>query len=390
MRTTPLARGRACLLATASAVLLLPAGALGAVDLVYGGAEAANAILDGTAEVQGLPSLVRQAPVAGDPRWTPERLMGKASGRALAAMATPEEIAAALRENASVVTAMGRRMPVGAGVGVDEITPAHWSVAAAHRLRDALGMLPEDLRERIVFYGSPALVSQVGRRDPREPLPARLAALVDALGAGGHVFLEIYSGNGAPLKTQDLGTYLTRWLQRFPAARHDHLHVLTGPPKGVTVTGIWNRVRASEAGRTILRNGAGAFGLATADEGREWLTARNGFIARPDAPSPEGEVAAPVGGGVRILHRAGARLTTGGRVRVRLSRPGIAIVRLWPVGAGPKRNLRKVTVGHRAKTVSARIPRYVKPGRYRLVVSIRGQGLTDMVSTRVRLVRGRR
>jgi hypothetical protein len=53
--------------------------------------------------------------------------------------------------------------------------------------------------------------------------------------------------------------------------------------------------------------------------------------ARPDAPSPEGEVVVPVGGGgVTILHRAGVRLMTGGAVRVRLSRPGTAIVRLWP------------------------------------------------------------
>jgi hypothetical protein len=390
MRFTPRARGRACLLATALTGLLAPAGALGAVSIVYGEADAANAILDGTPEVQGLSTLIRQAPVGDDARWTPSRLMGKVTGRELAAMPTAEAIATALRENASIVTAMGRRLPVQAGVGVDEITPQQWTVEAANRLRDALAMLPEELREKVIFYGSPALVTQVGRADPREPLAPHLAALVEALGGGGHLFLEIYGGDLAPFEAQDLGEYLTRWLQRFPAERQDHLHVLTGPPKGATVGSIWNRVRATEAGRTILKNGAGAFGLKTADEGREWLIASNGFTAAPDAPSPDGEVVVPVGGGVAILHRAGVRLTTGGMVRVRLSRPGTAIVRLWPVGKGPKRNLRKVTVGHGATTVAARIPRYVKPGKYKIVVSIQGQGLTDMVATRVKLVRGPR
>lgn len=388
MRFTP--RLRACLLTTALAGLLLPVGALGAVNVVYGEAEAANVILEGTAEAEGISSLIRQAPVADDRRWPPARLLGKISGRELAAMPTAEALAAALRQNAGIVTAMGQRMPVGAGVGVDEITPAHWTVESANRLRDALASFPEELRGAVVFYGSPALVAQVGRPDPREPLPPHLAALVEALGTGGHLFLEIYTGDLAPLEARDMGTYLTRWLHRFPAAAHERLHVLTGPPRGVTIGSIWNRVRATEAGRAILKNGAGAFGLSTADEGRQWLVAHHGFTAQPDAPSPEDGVVVPVGGGVEILHRAGARLRTGGVVRVRLSRPGIAIVRLWPVGAGPRRNLRKVTVGNRTTTVAAKIPRYAKPGRYQVVVSLKGQGISDMVSTRVVLVRGPR
>ena len=91
-----------------------------------------------------------------------------------------------------------------------------------------------------------------------------------------------------------------------------------------------------------------------------------------------------------ILVRANSRLTVGGRVRVRLTRPGTAIVRLYPVGAGPRRNILKVTVGDRDRTVAARVPPNATPGRYRVVVTLRGEGLSDQATTPVRLVAARR
>ena len=384
MRHRPLARR--CALAAALAGLLAPAGALGAVTVVYGGADAANVISDGTAELEGIQAAIRQAPIADDPRWPPARLLGKVSGSALAAMPTAEAMAAALRAGASTVSVAGRPLPVEAGVGVDEIVPGQWSAAAAGRLREALAGLDEGLRERVIFYGAPGLVSQVGRPDPRQPLPPALAGLVGALGSGGHLFLEAYRGDLTPLPAQELGIHLTRWLERFPAARRGHLHVLTGPPKGVSVAGIWDRVRATPAGRAILANGAGAFGLTTADEGRGWLAANRAFLAAPGASPPGGDVRVPGGGGIEILARAGARLRAGGALRVRLSRPGTAIVRLHPVGAGPRRNLLKVTVGLRARTVAARIPGHARPGRYRVVVTLRGEGMSDTATTPIRLL----
>jgi hypothetical protein len=386
LRPGPLALARRCALAAALAALLAPAGALGAVSVVYGGADAANAITDGTPDLEGLTTAIRQAPIGDDPRWPAPRLLGKVSGRELAAMPTAEAMAAALRAGATTITVAGRPLTVGAGVGVDEIVPGQWSAAAANRLREALASLEPALRDRVIIYGAPGLLSQVGRADPRTPLPPALAALVRAVGTGGHLFLELYHGDLTPFATRELGVHLTHWLARFPADRHEFLHALTGPPKGDSVAGLWTRIRSTPAGRTILANGAGAFGLASADEGREWLASLRAFLANPTAPPPGGDVTVPVGGGIEILVRSGARVTVGRTVRVRLSRPGVAIIRLHPVGAGPRRNLLKVTVGARPRTVPARIPHYAKPGRYRVVVTLKGQGLADSATTRVRLV----
>jgi hypothetical protein len=391
LRLAPLPLARRCALGAALAALLVaPAGALGAVSVIYGGGDAANAISDGTADLEGLATAIRQAPIVDDARWPSSRLLGKVSGRELAAMPTAAAMAAALRAGASSISVAGRALPVGAGVGIDEIVPGQWSAAAANRLRQALASLDPALRERVIIYGAPGLVSQVGRPDPRTPLGPALAALVRAVSSGGHLFLELYHGDLTPFARRELGIHLTHWLGRVPAGRHDHLHALTGPPKGDSVAGIWARIRATPAGRAILANGAGAFGLTGADEGRDWLAAYRAFAADPAAPPPGGDVKVPQGGGIEILARAGARIPVGASVRVRLSRPGVAIIRLHPVGAGPKRNLRKVTVGARARTVAARIPRYVRPGRYRVVVTLKGHGLADSATTGVRLVAARR
>jgi hypothetical protein len=230
----------------------------------------------------------------------------------------------------------------------------------------------------------------VGRPDPRTPLPPSLAGLVGALGAGGHIFLELYRGNLTPVPATELGIHLTRWRDRLPEARREYLHALMGPPLGDSVAGIWNSVRATPAGRAILANGAGAFGLTTAEDGRQWLAAFRAFHADPTASPPGGDVRVPEGGGITILVRPDSRLTVGGRVRVRLTRPGTAIVRLWPVGAGPRRNILKVTVGHRDRTVAARIPPHARPGRYQVVVTLRGEGLSDRAATPVHLMAARR
>ncbi|MDX6555529.1 MAG: hypothetical protein QOD86_1724 [Miltoncostaeaceae bacterium] len=321
-----------------------------------------------------------------DARWPPSRLLGKVSGRELAAMPTAEAMAAALREGAGAIPIAGARPPVDAGVGIDEIVPGQWSAEAADRLREALASLDPALRDRVIIYGAPGLVSQGGRPDPRTPLPPALAALVRAISSGGHLFLELYHGDLTPFAAQELGVHLTHWLARFPADRHEFLHALTGPPKGDSVAGLWTRIRSTPAGRAILANGAGAFGLASADEGRDWLTEYRAFLANPTAPPPGGDVTVPVGGGIEILVRSGARVTAGKTVRVRLSRPGVAIIRLSPIGAGPRRNLLKVTVGARPRTVAAKIPQYAKAGRYQVVVTLKGQGLADSATVRVRLV----
>lgn len=382
-----LGHGRARLagaLAAAGALgLLAPASGAGAMSVVYSVDAGANAIHDGDNGVLGLRDVLRQAPVSVSSRFPTERLMGKVSGRALAALPDAGAMAEALRAGQRTVTTRSGTSPVGGRVGVDEINPAHWSTARSAALREALRLMGDDA-ERVVFYASPALVEQVGRRDPRQRLAAGHAALVDALGSGGHTFLEVYRGDLRPFPQREMANHLTRWQGRWPAARAESLHVLVGPGVGASQEAIWNRVRATEAGRALLLNGPGAFGMRSAQDGRAWLAEYRDYLDRP-ASAPAGEAQLIRGGGDRLMVPTGARLRPGGRVRLSLSRSSSAIAALV-TRAGQRRVFQKLAV-KRAGTVTLRLPARVRPGRYRIVVYVSGDGITDRVERNVRFVR---
>ena len=342
---------------------LLIAGAVAAPAIaadpviLYAPAEGATAAHDA---LRGTASTVRQGPAARDGRWPRAARLGKASGRELSSRSAAQ-IAAALRRSWSADFSGGR-------VAVDEIAPAHWSAADARRLREAMTMLGSDAR-RVSFYAASSLVEQVGRTDPRQPLSAKLATLLDAMSRGRSTYLLTYRGNLTPLPAREMATHPTRWIARWPAGR-GRLHLLIGPDGGIGQTALWNRVRASAAGRQLLANPPGAYGLRTAAAGRAWAAQYRAHVRAPGASPPGGDVAVAKPGGLRLA-RAGNRA-----VRVTLGRRGRAVVSIRRAPAGPRRAIRKLR-GPTRGPVLVRLPAGVRPGTYQVQAVLQGDGLTD-------------
>ena len=333
--------------------------------LLYVPDAAAAAIHDGA----GGPTL-RQAPAAEGHRWPRERRVGKVGGREIAG-AGPARIAAILR---------GGWRSDGAGglVSVDEIVPAHWTQAAARALGDALDRLGPDAR-RVAFYASASLVEQVGRVDPRRALPPRLAALVDAMSRARATYLQTYRGDLTPYPAREMAIHPTRWAGRWPAGGGE-LRLVVGPDRGAGQAEVWARVRSTPAGRSLLANGPAAYGLPDAAAGRAWAAQYRAFLAAPAVPARGVDVVVPSGGGL-TLTRAGA-----GRVRVRIDRPGRAVVTMTPHGGGRVRAIRTLT-GPTPRAVVVRLPRDSRPGRYRVRAVLIGDGLRDRAALAVRVPR---
>lgn len=350
------------------AALLGPAapGAFAAdPPLLYVPDAAAAAIHDAV----GGPTL-RQAPAAEGPRWSRGQRVGKVGGREIAG-AGPARIAALLRQG-------WRAGGAGGLVSVDEIVPAQWTPVAARALAAALDALGPDAR-RVAFYASPAMVEQVGRADPRRALPPRLAALVDAVSRARATYLQTYRGDLTPFPAREMAMHPTRWAARWPAGRGE-LRLVIGPDGGAGQAELWARVRSTPAGRALLANGPAAYGLRDAAAGRAWAAQLRAFRAAPTAPARGGDVVVASGGGL-TLARAGA-----GRVRVRIDRPGRAVVTMTPHGGGRARAIRTLT-GPTPGAVLVRLPRDARPGRYRVRAVLIGDGLRDRAALAVRVAR---
>ena len=143
----------------------------GRFEVVYTGAPAAAAINDGAQGLPGLSDSFRQAPILDDPRWPSKRRIGKLSGDDLAHLPTPEAMATRLAHGWQTITAGGATTAVGGRVGIDEITPADWTIEQARKLRRALDILGVHA-ERVIFYASPSLVERVGAPRPTNRCPA--------------------------------------------------------------------------------------------------------------------------------------------------------------------------------------------------------------------------
>ena len=354
-------------LLAAAGLAVAPAGAAGADQpLLYLTEEAASVVHDG---VGG--ATLRQAPIRPNPRWPAARTVGKVAGRDLAG-AGPRRIAALLRS--------GWRQPgVGNLVGVDEIAPRPWSATAARSLAAGLVRLGPDAN-RVVFYASAALVEQVGRADPRRPLPPRLRALVDALSRGRATYLQVYRGDLSPLPAREMATAPTRWLARWPANRGE-LRLLLGPDGGLGQTELWTRVRSTPAGRKLLARAPGAYGLSGSDAAHAWLAQYRAFRAAPGMSATGKDYPVPRPGGLR-LEAAGT-----GRVRLTIGRPGRAVVTTQRVGGGFIRAIRKLT-GPTRGSILIRLPTDTRPGRYRVRAVLIGDGLRDRAGVVVPVTRG--
>jgi hypothetical protein len=351
----------------AAAALALPPGAAAAADgpLLYLREEAASVVHDG---VGG--ATLRQAPIRPNHRWPAARTVGKVAGRDLAG-AGPRRIAARLRA--------GWGQPaVGSLVAVDEIVPRQWSATAARALAAALDRLGPNAR-RVVFYAAPALVEQVGRADPRRPLPARLRTLVDALSRGRATYLLTYRGDLSPLPPREMATAPTRWLARWPQGRGE-LRLILGADGGLGQAELWARARSTPAGRELLSRGPGAYGLRDAAAARDWVAQYRAHLASPGASATGADYPVPQPGGL-TLEAAGPN-----RVRLTLGRRGNAVVTTQPVGGGFLRAIRKLT-GPTRGSVLIRLPRDTRPGRYRVRAVLIGDGLRDRAAVIVRVTR---
>jgi hypothetical protein len=350
----------------AGALLLVPPAVATARDpvIVYSPMAGATAIHD----TLGATTL-RQAPVLPNRRWSTGRLIAKLSGKELSGLST-NRIKARMR-------AAWRDRNTGSRVAIDEISPSHWSLAAAKRLRAAMIGLGSD-RRRITFYAAPAMVEQVGRRDPRRALPTKHAVLIDAMSRGRSTYLLTYRGNLQPFPAREMATHPTRWLPRWPKGRGS-LHLMLGPDAGIGQSALWNRVRASAAGRRLLANGPGAYGLRSGQAGRDWAAQYGRFLAAPGAPPPGGDYPVPVPGRL-ALKRAGAQA-----VQVVATRRGRVVVSIARVPRGKRRAIKKLTAPHAATRIT--IPRDTRPGRYRVTAVLQGDGLKDRKAVIVRVVR---
>lgn len=262
---------------TAVLALAGTSSAWGAPTVIYGANESANAIHAGTPGVPGLRNSLRQAPPTDNPRWPTPVLLGKASGNELAEMSTPAAMAAYLRANQRQIIVRGQAQPIGGWVGVDEIRPLRWTPARSRMLGQALDLMGPDA-DRVVFYVIAAYVEQSGRPRLPQSVKDRNAALLRALDNGGHSFFQMYRSTLRPIPKPLMSGGLTAIHARWPRAGRDRLHVLIGPSRGASQAHIFARVRTTAAGRAMLANGPGTFGLTTASQGRDWLSAYRAFL----------------------------------------------------------------------------------------------------------------
>jgi len=333
------------------------------LSVIYSPAPAANAIHDGSTAVPGLTNAVRQAPIFDDPRWPVASQIGKLSGKQLSTMTTDQMVATIQAELAN---------PRWGGlVGIDEITVNDWDEAHAASLGAALQQLGPDA-DRVIVYAGPALVTQVGGVDLRQSLDRRLGLLVAALKEAGATLLEMYHGTAGPFTREQFAVMPTRWLARWAPADPTRLHMFFGPDQGIGWTGLFAWARATPAGREILANGAGVYGLQTAQQGLDWLTAYREFLAAPTSPPPTGDYPVPVGGGLEL------KPPRNRNIEITIDRPARAVMRVVPQGQTQGRVIGVLNGPTPGVTVS--LPRDLKAGNYDVVVVMQGQGLRDVVS----------
>lgn len=345
-----------------------PAGAL---DIVYLHGPQADAVADA-----GFTGAVRQmpAPVTGNPRWPRDRRIGKIS------VLRDRLMDGSASTMAARIRAEMHRDGNGGRVALDELNPNHWTAAQAWRLRRAWVILGPDAA-RVVVYASSSLVEQVGRRDPRRPLPPRHRALLAVMAGSGAAYLQTYRAGWAPMDGRSLNGHLTRWRERWPTGARARLGLLVGPSLGIGQETLWARIRASAAGRALLAQGVAISGgrAMSTPEVRDWMAAYRRFLAAPGATPTGGDGPVPRIGAPLLKLRGVA--TRGAPLTLTANRPGRAVIRLIPL-TGPRRGDARVIAAlafARPGSRSARLPRDVRPGRYRLLVTFQGEGTRERV-----------
>ncbi|MGD9694684.1 MAG: hypothetical protein AB7V42_03370 [Thermoleophilia bacterium] len=348
------------------------------VEIVYLPADAADAAYDA-----GLTGALRQMPAdtTSNPRWPADRRIGKVS--VSKTKLTTKTAAQIVR----IVQAELRKPENGGQVAIDELNPNQWSAAQAAQLDRAWIMLGPDA-QRVSVYASPALVEQVGRSDPRLRLATKQLRLFDVAVRSGATYLQMYRGGWVPLPAEDMAGHVTRWLARWPEAEAGRLRLLIGPGMGLSQEELWNRVRATPAGRTLLGNGVGLVGgtRMSPAEAREWVRQYIGYQEAPQASPPGGDIEPPRVGPPVIT--APAKLRAGGRFQVAANRAGKAVVQLLPIKRGRPLRGRAISklVFPTEGTLAAVLPRDARSGRYRILVTFWGSGIKERATLDLRIV----
>jgi hypothetical protein len=329
------------------------------LTMIYTQRPAAAAIYDGAPNVAGIRDALRQAPIFDDRRWPASRQVAKVSGAELSGLGARRieaQLRAGIRE-------------YGGMVAMDEMAAREWSPEASANLAEALDRLGP-LASRVIIYVSADLVSQIGRYSPDKTLAAHQQAALPALQRTGAVMLEMYRGGAAPMSRQEFADYPTRWLARWAGADPGKLHLVIGPDQGQGQATVWAWARGTAAGRQIMKNGVGAYGLKTRDEGLDWLTQNRAFQAQPDV-NPGGPDTTVATVGALSVQRLGKW-----RVNLSFTRLGRAVMVLRPVtGRGRPRVIAKLE-GPGARVVD--VPRDLHSGKYRIVTVALGSGVREV------------
>lgn len=369
--------GLGLLLSLSTSALAIPVGAV----LIYDTTEPAAVVNDGVAALGLLPLRQWPANVDEERRWPVEKRVGKVSGDQLARQ-SQAGMQAMLETGMSDLTTNGT-------VGVDEITRTRWSAASARRLKAALVALGPRAQD-VLFYVGPSLVERVGRADPRQRLDATMQGLIDAMVLGGATYLEMYNGDHTPVSQLDYARYPTRWMERWPAERITALRLVFGraqPEIGATQEAIWNWARASSAGRVLLANGAAVFGVRDPALAADWVSGYRQFLEGPATVPPQGDYPIPGPGALAVVLPKKRPLLAGSNVAITMARRGKAVFRLAPrTGSGRGRVIGKFSGPTPAWGSVLKIPADTATGSYRLIGVMMGDGITDRVAVRVKVV----
>ncbi|MBI2684264.1 MAG: hypothetical protein HYX33_02555 [Actinobacteria bacterium] len=347
--------------------------ALAAVSVVVPIAAAATTVVyarvpAATVLQPALPGALLQGPNVVNARWPLARQVAKVRGRELALLGSSEMLAA-LREAID-------RPGYSGFAGIDELAGDIWTLERTAALDAAIQALGPNAR-RIIVYVAPALVGAVGRADPRRPLEPRFEALVAVMRRAGITFLETYRGDLTPLTPAEAATNPTRWIARWGGGDPGRLRLLMGPAVGTSQSEVWRRFRSTPAGRTLLANGPGAYGIRDVREADDWIAEYRAFLAAPTASPAGGDATVPVGGGLTIA------LGSPGSLVVTLTRPARAALQLIPAGAATGRVI--ATFQGPIAPTTVRVPADTRPGTYRAFVVAMGDGLRDEASVTVRV-----
>jgi hypothetical protein len=245
------------------------------INVIYDLAPIARVLHSGYPGVPGLAGDTgshRQHPL-GAP-FPQSRWVGKVNHREIAGR-SPRAIADLLVRRMTT-SSIGGRGPRAALVGVDEIGAELQDGRGGPAFASAMRILAsrthpgtgEPMSRRVILYAAPKFVANVGANHDRGNWDAALAA---ARLSGG-VFLQMYHASGgrvtAPMSRGEWRRYAPVWSAAMGGDANRLRFLFSGVG---SQDSQWANAGSTDAGRRILRQGAGAYRLGGADTARAWL-----------------------------------------------------------------------------------------------------------------------